>query len=741
MANPLAPLPGGRTSSYALHLIGPPGLSLDGEAGIAARMGGKELALLAFLVLEPGSHGREELAALLWGESSDTDARASLRQVLKHLREAVGPLLHVERSWVRLDPLLSCDIVEFRNAAASDPAAAAAFDIPHALVSFSVRHAPGFDEWLERTRGQLMREYHDVLAAVGREALARHAWRDALQAADRWLATDSLSESAIRLAVESTYLSGDRRGALARFTEYRASLLRETGDSPGRALLAFIRRIETDGPDAGSTDAQSHPTSWYASSPPLQAALVERDPEWQTLTHAWKSLGNECGAIVVIDGEAGAGKTRLADEFLRWVNAEGGCVLRGRGYGGGAGVPYGALVEALREAVSDPAIGGTAPDWLAEVARLLPELRQRFPGLPPAAPVVGPMHGNRLYEGVAQILLTLAAEQPVVLAIDDLQWCDEDACSLLMFLIRRLERAPVLWLGMLTLGELDRDAPAARLSRVWRTRQQAVSATLSALTADGVWTLVRELGRLEESPEAIGFARRLHEVTGGNPFYVHELLKTLFARDVLRQDEESGAWILPAGAHADGALEVPMSRSVHDAIAERVERLPDMAHDVLVTVAVAETGCDTEVLSHVHSVSRLHAAAIGDALVERRLLIEDDDQYHCAHSVIGRVVRDGLSPSRRREVHRALALTLHMLADAAGTAVRAADIARHADRGGETALAYRAALAASRAAHERFTRDEALSWLDQAASYARSPDEASEVNRLTALLVDSAADS
>ena len=699
------------------------------------RLGAKELSLLAYLVLEPGPHGREELATLLWGESSDADARASLRQALKHLRDTIGPALDAERSCVRLDGPVTCDVTAFRCAAQEDPAAAARYDIPHAFTGFSVRHAPAFDEWVERTRSQLLREYQDVLAALGRDAIARHAWRDALQVADRWLAADSLSEPAIRLAIEASWLAGDRRAALSRFAEYRKHLERETGDVPGRELLALVRRVESDSAEPPAPQAAG---DWYANPPALLGALVERDAEWRALAGAWRALGSGSGGIVMVDGEAGVGKTRLADEFLRWLVADGGTALRGRGYGGRAGVPYGPMVELLREAMHEAGIGGTEPEWLSEVARLVPELRQRFPGLPPSSPASESTHGSRLYEGIAQVLLALSAERRVVVAIDDLQWCDEDSCSLLLFLTRRLERAPVLFLGLLTLGELERDAPAARLCRVWRTKAHTACLTLAPLTEDGIRALIGELGHLEDSERVRRFARRLHEVTGGNPFYVQELLKTLFAREVLQEDPVTRSWVLPEELHSDGALEVPMSRSVHDAIAERVERLPELAHDVLVTVAVAEIGCDTELLSHVHGISRLHAASVGDALAGRRLLVEEGNAYRCAHPVIGRVVRDGLSPSRRREVHRALALTLQMLAESLGNDSMAGEVARHAERGGEYALAYQAALAASRSASARFTQEEALTWLDQAATYARTPAELAEVDRLTALLVDEA---
>jgi DNA-binding SARP family transcriptional activator len=83
-----------------LRLLGPPCISTGGDGGTPVRLGAKELSLLAYLVLEPGPHTREELATLLWGESSDADARASLRQALKHLRETVGPLLAIERNSV-----------------------------------------------------------------------------------------------------------------------------------------------------------------------------------------------------------------------------------------------------------------------------------------------------------------------------------------------------------------------------------------------------------------------------------------------------------------------------------------------------------------------------------------------------------------------------------------------------------------------------------------------------------------
>jgi hypothetical protein len=129
---------------------------------------------------------------------------------------------------------------------------------------------------------------------------------------------------------------------------------------------------------------------------------------------------------------------------------------------------------------------------------------------------------------------------------------------------------------------------------------------------------------------------------------------------------------------------------------------------------------------------------VGDALVDRRLVVEEAGVYRCAHPVIAHVVRDGLTAARRREVHRSLALSLERVMPAEDGREAAREIARHADRGGEPALAHRFALIASEGAVERYAFAEALSWLDLAASNARSEAEAEAVDRRTADVLEAA---
>lgn len=709
-----------------LSLLGPPAVELPhGSPGQALRAS-KCLGLLAYLTLEPGPHAREELAALLWGDSTDEAARTSLRQALKHLREAVGDALRVDRNAVQLVEPVECDVRSFLQACTERPAEAARFDVPRFMSGFSVSHAPGFEEWLESTRAYLRHQYQQVLQTATREALASSHWREATLAADRWLATDPFSDEAARLGAEAEYMAGDGAAALARLTAFRERLTREQQGTPSAALQALRRRIEQDG-----VDHRHRPATEGGQAPSFQAPLVGRERLWRTLTEAWRAVAGGAGRVVMLEGEVGVGKTRLAEEFLRWVRTGGGTVLRGRGYDPKDGIPYGPVVEALRDALEAPGLGGTAPEWLTEVTRLLPELRRRFPGLAEPPAPTDAAERWRLFEAIAQVLLALAAENPTVLLIDDLQYCDGETCALLHFLTRRLESAAIALVFTVRLGELERDLPAARLSRSLRVRSQAIVVPVAPLSEDELWLMIRELGHITSPSGGRRFAGRIHQVTDGNPFHAIELLKTLFTQGLLTI-APSGEWTAASVGTAERSELLPMPRTVREAIAERVAKLRYEHQDLLATIAVSGAGCRSVLLSHAHGISRLHAAALCDALVERMLLIEEGGVYRCAHPVIAAVVRDSLTAARRREVHRAIALSLEAVTEAADVGEVAGALARHADRGGERALAYRSAVRASEEALRRYAFEEALSWLDLAAETAQGGGEADAVNQRTA---------
>ena len=690
--------------TLALRLCGDVALTASGIA-VDPPPGAKALALLAFLAVEPGPHRREQVTALLWGDYPEENAKASLRQVLTHLRDTLGDALRVDRSTIELVGDLACDVSDFLRLAETDPSAAIAIDVPRFLSGLMVKGSVAFDDWADAKRAELLKVRSRLLANRVRESIAQRAWADARRMAEKWSALDPLADEPVAALVEAHFLAGDRDEALATYARHAARLTNETGRTPARSLVALASRVEQGGGNGAQPRRAAEPRTEPA--PSFIASLLGRQGEWDMMARAWSEVVSDASRVVLIEGEPGVGKSRLTDDFLRWVAARGGVVLRGRGYDMRSSAPFGAVIDALHSALDAPGLAGVDPQWLAEVARVIPDLRKRFPGLPNAASANATADGWRLFEAIAQVLIAIAEENPVAVSIDDLQWCDAESCGLLQFLVRRLADARVFWCASFTLGETERDAPSARFARALRAAPASTSLTLGPLSESDVAQLLRELGRLDSAEAGATLAARVFEVTGGNPFYVVELLKTLFAQGLLAFDRQTETWNVPDGA-LDSAAWPVLAPTVNDAVADRIERLPDQLHAVLISIALAGRGCKPDLLSHLHGISRLHAAMLGDALVERHLVVEDGGVYRCAHPTIAHVVRARLSTSRAREVHRAHAIALELVLPAHGrVGADLAEIARHAEQAGETEMANRYALLASESGMIPYSLDRA----------------------------------
>jgi DNA-binding SARP family transcriptional activator len=692
-------------AGFALTLFGPPHASVAGQP--AGHLSAKALGLLAYLTLESGSHSRESLAALLWGESGDDAARTSLRQAVLHLREALGDAICADRNSVTLTGPVDCDVTAFLAAVRAEPRKAAEYDVPRFFGELTVRGAPSFDEWLERTRARLLRKYQDVIRSAAREAVARSRWREAMELAERWLVADPFAEEAMGVLMESLYCQGSRATALARYRDFRDTLKAEIGAAPGEALADLARQLELA---AGMADAAEE-----APAPVrFEADLVGREAQWSELTQALHAAKVDGPRIVLLEGEPGIGKTRLAEEFIRWAIAHGTTVLRGQGYQSTEEAPFGSIAGALRAGLSAPGLSGTDPEWLAEVSRLVPELNRRFPGLQPIAAGAGGLERLRLFEAVAQVLLSLSAERPTILFLDDLQWCDGESCAMVNFLVHRLEHVPIVFLATITAGEMSRDLPARQLVADLASRTRSHPVAVTPLSEDEVWRLVRQLGNIRTPTGARRFARRLYEVSDGNPFQVIEITKMLFAEGLLAVTPVSREWVIPAEADAQsfGRIEIP--RSVRDALSARISRLPYELRDLLASIAAAGRPVRTEVLSRVLGFSRLRVAALADALVERHLVDEADGSYETAHPLIGQFVRSDLTTARRTELHRALSLALEETTRPERLKELAGEIAWHAERGRDDERAYRFAIMAAEHARERLGFEEALAWLNLA---------------------------
>ena len=374
------------------------------------------------------------------------------------------------------------------------------------------------------------------------------------------------------------------------------------------------------------------------------------------------------GRLVVIEGEAGIGKTRLADELAGHARSLGASVVRGRCYEEETGVAYGPFIEGLRGVLAaGPPLDQVPRHWLAEARRLLPELVEAYPDLPDPGPLDGPAAGRQFFEGVSQVLLAATGgpggSVPGLLVLDDLQWADEASLDVLAYLVHRLEGRPLLVVACWRSEQVPADARLRRLAAETRRAGRGSVLELPRLDAAGVAELVSAV-----APARAGSAGLLHQRTEGLPFLVLEYL---------------------AAVGDDGELPALLPGGARDLLAARVRGVGDAARQVLATAAVLGRSFDVDTARAASGRSDEEAVAALEELAARGLVHEvAGDVYDFGHGLVRDLVYSQTSLARRRLLHRRVGEAL--AAAARGRRPQeppAASIARHLEQGGATAEA------------------------------------------------------
>jgi DNA-binding SARP family transcriptional activator len=678
-----------------ISLLGAPRIEHDGvPVEVDTR---KAIALAAYLAVTEQSHTRDALAGLLWPEYSQSRARAALRRTLSSLGKARAEgWLHADRESVDLDnDTIWVDVTRFHDLLGrckehGHPESevcpeclpllteAVALYREDFMASFGLRDSVAFDDWQFYQSESLRRELAGALERLARGRGALGEWEEAVAHARRWLAMDTLHEPAHRLLMALYAWSDQRAAALRQYRECVRVLGQELGVAPLEETTLLYRAIqENDLPPRPTLAEYRSPAGRgqeALKSPLLETSrevprspgnpLVGRDPEWEALLGSYRAVADE-GHVVVIEGEAGIGKTRLAEDFVANVRAAGATAITARCYAGEKNLAYGPFVEGLSATLGKDVtdrLEGLPAGSLQEAARLLPDLADLSPDSPPAPPLDTPGARSRFFGEVVRVLLTvLDGPPPGVLFLDDLHWADDASLSLLTYLVRRLDDKPIFVLLTWRAEEVHEGHLLRELLAEARRSGRATTLTLERLPPASVEELVGHA-----VPGAGMLGSRLSDESEGLPLFLTEYLTAVEKGELDLGDE---AWTLPGG--------------VQDLLRTRLLTVGETAGQVLAAAAVVGRSFDFDTVRAASGRSEEETLTALEELMSRGLIREvgsaagGTPTYDFDHDKLRTLVYEETSLARKRLLHRRAAVAL-----AAQTRGREADplagqIARH----------------------------------------------------------------
>ena len=653
-------------------ILGPLEVENDGQKLDLGRP--KQRAVLAVLLVE--AHrvvSLDRLIDLLWGDERPARSTASLQVYVSNLRRVLEPgrQRHTPPEVLLTRPpgyLLQLDPEELDASRFEDLAAAGRRLLDHGRP---VPARSALAEALALWRGDALAEF--AYERFARPAIAR--WEElrlvstedlvqadlALGSRGPTIATLEglvgrypLRERLWGLLMVALYRDGRQGDALRTFARARAVLMEELGVDPGPELA----RLESDILDHAPTldwrrEADGEGTPPYVAvpleRPPTAAAtppLEGRTSDLALLHGALTKAAAGHGRMVLLAGEPGIGKTRLAEEFVARATAAGAAVAWG-GSNEGEGAPaFWPWIQVLRAVLAqDDPPAESEGGWRRTLAPLVPETvtapdapdAPDAPAPPPPPPLDAESARFRLHQAVVDGLASASRHRPLVVVLDDLHWADAGSLALCEFVAARLHGTRLLVVGTYRPGELSAGHPLGATLGALARQPDLERINLGGLTVDDVGRFVARGWDVEPS-EALTAA--LHARTEGNPFFLIELVRLLVSEKKLGQAEAVAAAHVPAG--------------VRDVLRRRMARLPEATNALLRVAAVIGRRFDLGVLSAATDYDEDRTLEAVEAALLAGVVVEDPaavGRYEFAHTLVRQALYDDLSAVRRARLH------------------------------------------------------------------------------------------
>ncbi len=682
-----------------LSLLGEQAIS-DGSASLRSHSS-RAAALVAFLVTHAGSpQARQRIAGLFWPESTDAQALTNLRRELHHLRQILRaePSLVVtprDLCWRDTETCL-VDLRIFdieRQAAASAAAAGNDAEViargTAALAQYKGDLLPGqYDDWLIDVRAELDRQCADLCDLLAASRARAGDLAGAVAVARRRIQLQPLEEAGYCTLMTLLSDLGDRAGAVSTYHHCASVLERELGVVPGRATRQAFQRLMADGAAGDAVQPDSPPTP--PRSGQVAAQLIGRSRELGVLRDAWRAAASGRPGLALVSGGAGVGKTRLGAEISGLARRHGGVVASSQCFGTSARLALAPVADWLRSPAVLAASAGLDPAWTAEVRRLMPA-GGRDARMTDVRATADAWQRHRFFEGLARALIGVG--RPLLLVLDNLQWCDLETLAFVTFLLGLAPDTPVLVAATVRDDLGDEDGELAE----WTVRMRATGlmTELSVGPLEAAET-VQLAEAVSGKPLADSDAGLLQATTGGFPLFVIE---------AVRGSVDTGGTLRPGG-------------DLMAVLRSRLEQSTAAAQEVACLASAVGADFTLDLLTEASDVDADVVVAAVDELWRRRIVRELREGYEFSHDLLREAAYGQVSPPKRWLLHRRVAQALELLHAGDADAV-SAQLAEQYARGGRPAQAVANYRRAADVAGDMFAHAEAIRLHRQALSVVR----------------------
>ncbi len=621
----------------------------------------KNKQLLKILLTEAGrAVSKDRLVEWLWPDLLPEAAARNLRVAVSQLRRLLEPDLAkpaASRVVVTTDggyawrstPDLWWDVERFETACAALEAAQNApaerlAQAERARAFYGGPYLPEdrYEDWATARREQLQEAYYALLTRMAEWNAQAGRYRRAIALCRELLSDDPCRESVWRQRMLYHYLVGECAEALRAY-EACASALRahlDVGVSrETQALADGVRARRVAGADARYPTPDAAPQLPYTLSPG-SVPFVGREAELASLIDHLERASRGRGGVAFVSGEAGVGKTRLAHEALERGFRGGVIEVAGRELEATSSyAPWRRAVQRLVSRLPAHALDALLPVQRAELASLVPSLRDRSPDLP-GNPALPPERARlRRHESVLALLARAAAEQPLAVLLDDAHWMDEASLALLAYLAPRVAQRPIQLLITCRSG-----VRTPSLARALASVPESAHLALSRLSATACAALLRRFPWAEGTGAPL--AARLHREAEGNPLFLVSTLQHLFESGTLVA--EDGKW------RRQAPVEVGVPTTMQQLFSHRLARLDEPALRLARLCAVL--GEAEWALLETAWESKEDCLAPLSVLVGAHVLVEAEGRFAFSHGRLAEVVYNETPPALRAVLHaRALA--------------------------------------------------------------------------------------